>query len=153
MIRRLIKATAQQVIILLGLAGIPALLTVAFDWEWRTPAEFGELSAAQSEGEMEKLLWVDVRDPDRFEKAHVRGAVAFEEETPGPALDSLRERWMPGRRMIVYGEGAGSERAVRAGRLLKREFHTQNVLLLKGGWAAWPRERGVESTPQTESPQ
>ncbi len=153
MIRRLIKVTAQQVIILLGLAGIPALLTVVFDWEWKTPAEFVELSAAQSEGQMEGLLWVDVRDPDRFEQAHVRGAIAFQEETPGPALDHLRERWMPGRRIIVYGEGSGSERAIRAGRLLKREFHTQNVFLLKGGWAAWPRDRSVESMPQTISPQ
>jgi len=153
MIRKLIKATAKQVIILLGLAGIPALLTVVFDWEWKTPAEFVELSAAQSERQMEELLWVDVRDPDRFEQAHVRGAIAFQEGTPGPALDRLRERWMPGKRIIVYGEGSGSERAIRAGRLLKREFHTQSVFLLKGGWAAWPRERGIESIPQTVSPQ
>ena len=153
MIRRLIKATAQQVIILLGLAGIPALLTVVFDWEWKKPAEFMEMSATQSEGQMEGLLWVDVRDPDRFEQAHIRGAIALLEETPGPALDSLRERWMPGKRIIVYGEGSGSERAIRAGRMLKREFHTQNVLLLRGGWASWPRDRGVESMPQTVSPQ
>lgn len=153
MIPKLIRAAIRQTLILLGLAGIPSLLTVVFDWKWQAPTEFVELSALQTQRQMADLLWVDVRDPERFEQGHVRGAITFEETTPEPALDRLRTEWKPGRGIIVYGEGSGSERAVRVGRLLKREFHTQNVLLLKGGWAAWPRERGIEGIPQTVSPQ
>ena len=88
---------------------------------------------------MREIIWVDVRNQERFTQERVIGAIAFDDANLPAALKSLRAERTPTKKLVVYGEGAGSERAVRVARLLKKELETKNVLLLKGGWAAWPR--------------
>jgi rhodanese-related sulfurtransferase len=145
------RTTFRQVFVLSVIALVPGALSVVFDWQWKAPAEFHELSSRDAQRQMNKLCWVDVRDPERFERGHVAGAVCFDEKMPAPAMQRLRSIWTPAFTFVVYGEGAGSERAERAARLLKTEFHTKAVWLLQGGWAAWPRDFAVEKPVSQEA--
>jgi len=139
MIKKLAGTALRQAGILVGSAMVPAILTIALDWQWKAPAEFQEFSNAEAQLLKREIIWVDVRNPERFTQERVTGAIAFDDANPAAALKSLRAEWAPSKKLVVYGEGAGSERAVRVARLLKKEFETKNVLLLRGGWAAWPR--------------
>ncbi|NBV85123.1 MAG: hypothetical protein EBS01_02395 [Verrucomicrobia bacterium] len=138
--RTLWGAAVRQTGVLLGLATIPAVLAIASDWHWKAPTEFRELSAGEARLLMPEIIWVDARNGERFTQQRVPGAIAFDEVNPALALERIRAAWTPSKTLVVYGEGAGSERASRIARVLKGEFKTQKVRLLRGGWAAWPRE-------------
>jgi rhodanese-related sulfurtransferase len=86
-----------------------------------------------------EFLWVDVRNPERFESAHIPGAIHFSEAEAEASAAAVRRVWRPGRKLAVYGEGIGSERAERVAKSLKAVLGTREVYLLEGGWAAWPR--------------
>ena len=88
---------------------------------------------------MSSHTWVDVRSPERFEQAHVPGAIHFEESNASEGMERLKRAHAPGNKIVVYGEGTGSDRALRVARFLKKEMATKEILLLEGGWAAWPR--------------
>ncbi|MEI6872697.1 MAG: rhodanese-like domain-containing protein [Verrucomicrobiota bacterium] len=149
MFKKLAGVALRQAGILVGLAMVPAVLTIALDWQWKAPEEFKELGISEAQLLMREIVWVDVRNQERFTQERVRGAIGFDEADPATALKNLRAERTPSKKLVVYGEGSGSERAVRVARLLKKELETKNVLLLKGGWAAWPRgsqtvQRGVD---------
>jgi hypothetical protein len=59
--------------------------------------------------------------------------------TAEASLEAVRRVWKSNRKLGVYGEGIGSDRAERVAKLLKTELGTREVYLLEGGWAAWPR--------------
>jgi len=139
--------TIKQTILLLAIASIPAAATVAFDLEWKAPAEFKQLKPSQAKQTKESLVWVDVRSEDRFATGHIHDAVHFDETNPSSGLDAVRALWTPMRKVVVYGEGAGSDRALRVARLLKEKLPTKQVLLLEGGWAGWPRTEQTQSAP------
>jgi hypothetical protein len=52
--------------------------------------------------------------------------------------DSIRALWR-GQRIVIYGEGTGSDRALQVARKLRKDLDPPRILLLEGGWAAWPR--------------
>ncbi len=131
------RAVVRQVLVLLAIATVPAALTVLFDVKWKLPAEFREVNALKLQARATSLTWVDVRSPERFAQAHIPGAIPFEENSPDSALESIRSVWSPEKQTVVYGEGPGSDRALRVARLLKKELHTRDVVLLEGGWASW----------------
>ena len=94
----------------------------------------------QAQTRVREFTWVDVRSAERFEKAHIPGAVSFDEADFSEGLERIKGFRMGGKKIVVYGEGTGSERALRVARLLKKELQTKDIALLEGGWAAWPRE-------------
>lgn len=135
----LARAAALQGLLLLALAAIPAAATLAFDLKWKAPAEFKELKPALAQASTGSFVWVDVRNPDRFSAAHVPGAIHFDEADPDVGTQSVRSALTQNQKIVVYGEGTGSDRALRVARLLKSTLPSHRVLLLEGGWAAWPR--------------
>ena len=129
----------KQAVLLLGVASLPAAATLFFDPKWEPPAEFHAAKAADVHAHLDHFVSVDVRDEERYEKAHIPGALSVKETEPDRGIDRIRTVWMPGKKIVVYGEGSGSDRALRVARLIKKELRTKEVLLLEGGWAAWPR--------------
>ncbi len=129
----------KQAVLLLGVASLPAAATLFFDLKWEPPAEFHAAKAADVHAHLDHFVSVDVRDEERYEKAHIPGALSVKETEPDRGIDRIRTVWMPGKKIVVYGEGSGSDRALRVARLIKKELRTKEVLLLEGGWAAWPR--------------
>jgi len=129
----------KQTLFLLGIALVPTAATLYFDLKWKPPAEFRELKSQEARDRQYEFVWIDVRPKERFESAHIPGAIPFDENQADLALEGVKAAWRPGKSAVVYGEGTGSDRALRVARLVRKEFKTKDVYLLEGGWAAWPR--------------
>jgi rhodanese-related sulfurtransferase len=131
-------AGAQAGLLVLG-ACLLTYATIAFGLRWSPPKALREVGIKEALSRQTEFVWVDVRNPERFESAHIPGAVHFSEATAGASLEEVRRVWKSNRKLGVYGEGIGSDRAERVAKLLKTELGTREVYLLEGGWAAWPR--------------
>jgi rhodanese-related sulfurtransferase len=134
-----VRAAVGQAVFLMLVAGVLTYGTFALQVRWTPPKAVRDLPLKEARARQAELVWVDVRNPDRFENAHMPGAVHFRETDAGTSMEAVRRVWKKGRTMCVYGEGIGSERAERVAKLLKTEFGTKEVYVLEGGWAAWPR--------------
>lgn len=131
-------ACLQGGLLILG-ACLLTYATIAFDLRWSPPKALREVGIKEARSKQTEFVWVDVRNSERFESAHIPGAVHFSEAEAEASLEAVRRVWKSSRKLGVYGEGIGSERAERVAKLLKTELGTREVYLLEGGWAAWPR--------------
>jgi rhodanese-related sulfurtransferase len=134
------RSLLKQMVVLILAAMLAAWANSAFHWTWKLPPEVRSLSLPEARKNQGPLLWVDVRDADRFAEAHVPEAVRYDEAHPSASLAQLVPLWTPQSRVLVYGEGPGSERALRVAKQLKKDLASREVYLLEGGWLAWPRE-------------
>jgi rhodanese-related sulfurtransferase len=134
-----VRALLKQGSILLVAAMLPAWATASFRWSWRLPPEIQSLPLSEVRQAPNPILWVDVRDPERFQAAHIPEALYFDELNPQGALPNLLQRWTPRSKVLVYGEGQGSDRALRVAKTLKKILASSEVFLLEGGWLAWPK--------------
>ncbi len=137
--RPVLGAAMRQAFLLGALAAAATFAVIRLNLEWKPSTAVRQLAQAQLRDRPADFLFIDVRSADRFEASHVAGALHFEEGSARTGLEEIRARWDGKRRIVVYGEGQGSERATRVALLLKKEFSTREVYLLEGGWAAWPR--------------
>lgn len=126
--------------LLLLAAGILSALTIGFNLKWKPSSEFREMNGREARTHPNEVIFVDVRSKDRFEAAQIPGALHFDEQNSEAGIETIRSIWSPKFKILVYGEGTGSDRAQRVARLLKSALPSKNVLLLEGGWAAWPRD-------------
>jgi len=129
----------RQAAILACCAAVPTVATLCFDLRWKLPAEFRQVKAAQASIHIRDYLWVDDRSHERYEISHIENAFSFDETHPDEDLIELRRVFRDYKKIVVYGEGAGSDRALRVARLLKKELGIKDIYLLEGGWATWPR--------------
>jgi rhodanese-related sulfurtransferase len=132
------KSALLQAAFLLLCAALPTVLTARLNFSWTTPAEFEAIPAKSAHADAANLLFVDVRNQDRFESGHAPGALAIRPETYETMVGVVRAMWR-GQRVVIYGEGTGSERALQVARKLRKDLEAPRILLLEGGWAAWPR--------------
>lgn len=132
------KSALLQAAVLLLCAMVPTVLTARLNLSWTTPKEFDAISAKSAQADAANLLLVDVRNQDRFESGHAPGALAVRPETYGTMLEAIRALWR-GQRIVIYGEGTGSDRALQIARRLRKDLGAPRISLLEGGWAAWPR--------------
>jgi prepilin-type processing-associated H-X9-DG protein len=135
---RVWKSALLQAVLLLLFAMLPAVLTARLNLRWTAPAEFTPIPPTLAHSDAANILFVDVRNQDRFESGHAPGALAIRPETYETMKDSIRALWR-GQRIVIYGEGAGSDRALQVARKLRKDLDVPRILLLEGGWAAWPR--------------
>ncbi len=136
----LLRACLLQTGFLLSVACLLAYATDAFHLQWSPPKALREMSINEARARQAEFVWVDVRNPERFESAHMPGAIHFDEAESEAGTEAVRRLWTTGRKVCVYGEGIGSVRAERVAQLLKTALGSREVYLLEGGWAAWPRE-------------
>jgi rhodanese-related sulfurtransferase len=123
----------------MAVAGVLSYATIALGLKWDLPKAAGEISIKAAQSQQASLVWVDVRNPERFENAHIPGAVHFDEAETAAGVEAVQKAWSKGRKVCVYGEGIGSARAERVVKLLRAALDTREVYMLEGGWAAWPR--------------
>lgn len=136
----LLRASLLQTGFLLLVACLLAYATDALHLQWSPPKALRELGVKEARARQAEIVWVDVRNPERFESAHIPGAIHFNEADAEAGTRAVRRYWTTGRKVCVYGEGIGSVRAERVAKLLKTALGSGEVYLLEGGWAAWPRE-------------
>ena len=135
----LIRSALIQMAFLILVSGMLTWATAFWGIQWKRPPEVRSLSIAAIQKDLSDVVWVDVRDFDRFDSAHIPDALFFSEAEHDKSLAHLLRLWKPKTRVVIYGEGPGSDRAQRVALQLKKDLHSADVFLLEGGWAAWPR--------------
>ena len=133
------RSALAQASVLLVCAAVPTILTGRCNLQWKAPQEFDEIPASAAHTDASNLILVDVRNNDRFESEHASGALSITPETYDSMLDQVRTSLRGAKRIVVYGEGTGSERAQQIARRLRKDLGSNQVFLLEGGWATWPR--------------
>jgi rhodanese-related sulfurtransferase len=135
----LARAAFGQTVFLVAGACLVSYAIISFDLKWSPPRSLREVTIKEAHSRQTDFVWVDVRNPERFEGAHIPGAVHFSEAEAEAGVEAVRRVWKAGKKLGVYGEGIGSDRAERVAKSLKTALGTREVYLLEGGWAAWPR--------------
>ena len=135
----LARAAFGQTVFLVAGACLVSYVPISFDLKWSPPRSLREVTIKEAYSRQTDFVWVDVRNPERFESAHIQGAVHFREAEAEASVEAVRRVWKAGKKLGVYGEGIGSDRAERVAKSLKTALGTREVYLLEGGWAAWPR--------------
>lgn len=133
------RGALSQASVLLVCAAVPTILTARWNLQWKAPREFDEIPASAAHTDASNLILVDVRSNERFESGHASGALSITPETYDSMLNQVRTCLRGAKRIVVYGEGTGSERAQQIARRLRKDLGSNQVFLLEGGWAAWPR--------------
>ena len=128
---------------LVALALLPAAVQALYlrdkiPWQSRVAeSDFVDVQTARSWGA--KVIWVDARPSDEFERDHIPGAVSLNEDRWGEALAQfLAKDWVPEKKIVVYCSAASCNLAEDVARRLRAEAKLPNeIRILKGGWEAW----------------
>lgn len=85
-----------------------------------------------------KVLWIDARPAEVFEKGHIPGAMLLNEqgfmEQSLALLDVLQTTTLP---VIIYCGGEKCEASREVKRRLLEVVPLDECYVLKGGWPAW----------------
>lgn len=116
------------------LVGGAGLLFLAISSLQLTAVQPAEIQRRLQGGE--KIVFVDVRSTDFFQKGHVPGAINV-------PLSLLAEKRLPKLgRVVLYDDGLGGDQADRALPLLNAKPGIQ-AEILEGGFAAWTESAGA----------
>ena len=139
------KVAFVQMIVLLALTSAAALLTYKFNPNApalrlnEEPVGEGEVSIKEALGwEADGgVIWVDAREAEKYEKAHIPGAYLLNEfdfnNLIAESYDEIANQDQP---LVVYcGSFRCKASELIAGKL--REVGVSDVYTLKGGWDAW----------------
>ena len=137
-------AHVRQALLILLAALVPASLTAAFHprrppWSEETLAPGEEmLPTVLAWGK--DVLWVDARPAEEYHLEHVPGAILLNLENWDQLFPEFLDRWVPGKRVVVYCSAATCELSHEvAERLRKNDI--PSVYVLKGGWEAWKTQK------------
>ena len=133
-------------------AAILLLLSVvaAFATHWlhpRAPAWYlaqeqlaeNEVSLAMIEQRWQgKVLWIDARLREVYDKAHVPGALLLNEQELDALLtehiEKLQDNKLP---IVIYCDGHACQASRKMRSYLTQTMGLTDVWVLHGGWAAW----------------
>ena len=139
----------REIAVLLGLSCAAATATKLF--HAHAPAFFKQATLlAADEVTMEmiaqrwnnKILWVDARPRDQFEKAHVPGALLINEQERdallADAILTLQDNKKP---VVVYCDSSECQASRKIRDYLADNFPTIEFYVLRDGWSAWNAKR------------
>ena len=135
----------RQAVILAALAILPgAGEAIHFRGKisWRSailPSESVTVDQARAWGE--NTIWVDARPDEEFERDHVPGAIALNEDRWNELLTQFLAVWSPGKKVVVYCSSLSCNASREVARRLRREAQLPDVFVLEGGWEAWLKKR------------
>ena len=135
----------RQAVILAALAILPgAGEAIHFRGKisWRSailPSESVTVDQARAWGE--NTIWVDARPDEEFERDHVPGAIALNEDRWNELLPQFLAVWSPGKKVVVYCSSLSCNASREVARRLRKEAQLSDVFVLKGGWEAWLKKR------------
>ena len=135
----------RQLLVLLGLAVIPALIQAALHRSPPVAAEValdGEILLADALKLGSRVLWVDARTRGQFERSHIPGAVLLNESQWDALAGGFLDVWETESVIVVYCDGGGCDASHAVARRIKEDFQLENeIKVLKGGWKAWERQK------------
>jgi rhodanese-related sulfurtransferase len=130
----------RQLAVVLALALLPALVSGALQLQWNseTPASHGEVTLATVHHWGDRVLWVDARSREKYDRAHIPGAVLLNEDEWSTLLPAFIDAWDPDVPVVVYCDGGSCDASHAIAERLREEIpQIQKLHVLKGGWSAW----------------
>jgi len=132
--------TLRELLLLIGVAALPAALGVALHPELADRHRAGLPPDAVRPTEVDAwgdtVLWVDARDAAAFDRRHVPGAIRLDENTFSQSLGQLVTVWTPDMRLVIYCDSSTCARS-RELAVRLRDAGFTDVHYLHGGWEAW----------------
>src|SRR5213596_3815133 len=131
----------RQAVILAALAILPGAGEAIYfrgKISWRSailPSESVTVDQARAWGE--NTIWVDARPDEEFERDHVPGAIALNEDRWNELLPQFLAVWSPGKKVVVYCSSLSCNASREVARRLRMEAQLPDVFVLEGGWEAW----------------
>jgi len=135
----------RQAVILAALAILPGAGEAIYfrgKISWRSailPSESVTVDQARAWGE--NTIWVDARPDEEFERDHVPGAIALNEDRWNELLPQFLAGWSPGKKVVVYCSSLSCNASREVARRLRKEAQLSDVFVLEGGWEAWLKKR------------
>ncbi len=135
----------RQAVILAALAILPGAGEAIYfrgKISWRSailPSESVTVDQARAWGE--NTIWVDARPDEEFERDHVPGAIALNEDRWNELLTQFLAVWSPGKKVVVYCSSLSCNASREVARRLRKEAQLSDVFVLEGGWEAWLKKR------------
>ena len=135
----MIARTLRQLALVLALALVPALVSGAWQLQWRKqePLAPGEVRLATARMWSDKVQWVDARSRAKYERTHIPGALLLNEEEWDKLVGPFLDAWDADKTLIVYCDGGSCEASQAVAGRIRTELKIGGVYVLKGGWAAW----------------
>ena len=136
----MIALACRQLFALLGLALLPAIVAGVLQLQSHKPDPVPMVEAAKVRTWGDRVLWVDARPRQDFEKGHIEGAVLLNEDEWNGLVANFLNEWDPDKPIVVYCEGGGCQASKSVANRLLTELQLENVHVLKGGWKSWRAE-------------
>jgi len=83
-----------------------------------------------------KILWVDARSQEEYDREHIPGAVLLNEDAWDELVEGALRDWIPGQPIVVYCSKRDCQQSQKVAARL-REVGVSPVYVLKGGWESW----------------
>lgn len=126
------------IILLLTAIGIAySLIAGLSPLPWVEPLlEAGEIHLADAQAL--KVIWVDARAIEKFEKSHLPDALFFDEDDWDRGFFELMNTWLvQPRPIVVYCGSESCNTSQRIAERLRESLPDAEIYHLKGGWDAW----------------
>ena len=131
----------KQIVALLLLAFLPGIgqgLYYRDRVSWKSKVTLSEMvTVEQARDWGDNVIWVDARPDADFDRDHVPGAIALNEDRWNELLPQFLTTWSPEKKVIVYCSSQSCNLAVTVAHRLRDEAKLQNVFVLQGGWEEW----------------
>lgn len=138
-VTKAIMRLRNQVGILVFVAGLLTTLRLLFSGF--TPPELpgGDERWIQVESarSLDDTLWIDARDQEAYQKAHVPGALSLNPNNWESRIGEVLEAWQPGQPIVVYCDGGACKTSSEVASILHKDYGFEDVYVLKNGWEAW----------------
>ena len=135
----MIARTLRQLTLVLALALVPALVSGAWQLQWRKqePLAPGEVRLATARLWGDQVQWVDARSRAKYERTHIPGALLLNEDEWDKLVGPFLDAWDADKTLVVYCDGGSCEASQAVAERIRNELKIGGVYVLKGGWAAW----------------
>ena len=135
----MIARTLRQLALVFALALVPALVSGAWQLQWRKqePLAPGEVRLATARMWGDQVQWVDARSRTKYERTHIPGALLLNEDEWDKLVGPFLDAWDADKTLIVYCDGGSCEASQAVAERIRTELKIGGVYVLKGGWAAW----------------
>ncbi len=134
----------RQLLLLVGLAFLPAIGQALYYrdaniWHEQPPTDSAPVSLSEAESWGEKVLWIDARPDEQFNRGHVPGAIQLNEDDWDALLRGMLTAWSPEQKVVVYCSRQSCNLSHEVAERLRKEIPEMkaNVFVLKGGWEEW----------------
>lgn len=140
-----LRQILRDSVLLLLLAAIPALFCGWLHpkrpaWNWSQPT-VSEVELSEAMRWPAPVLWIDARTAAAYQAKHLPGAILLNESEWEQQLPGFLEAWKPGARIVVYCDSESCDASQAVALRLQRELKLTEIFVLKGGWAAWLKNK------------